>query len=32
LKCVDSLRPGATPQRRRRLASRILSMCWDDAA
>jgi hypothetical protein len=32
LKCVDSLLPGATPQRRRRLASRILSMCWDDAA
>jgi hypothetical protein len=31
LKCVDSLLPGATPQRWRRLASRILSMCWDDA-
>ena len=32
LRCVDSLLPGATPQRRRRLASRILSMCWDEAA
>jgi hypothetical protein len=24
--------PGITPQRRRQLASRILSMMWDDAA
>jgi hypothetical protein len=32
LQCVDSLVSDATPQRRKRLASRILSMCWDDAA
>jgi hypothetical protein len=31
LKYVDSLLPRVTPQRRRRLASRILSMCWDEA-
>lgn len=29
---MDSLLPGATAQRRRRLASRILAMCRDDAA
>ena len=32
LQCVDLLAWDATPARRRRLASRILAMCWDDAA
>ena len=32
LKCVDSLLPDATPRRRRILASKILSMCWDERA
>ena len=30
LNCVDELLPSATPQRRRRLASRILSLFWDE--
>jgi hypothetical protein len=32
LGCVDSLLPGATPQRRKLLAIRILAMSWDEAA
>jgi hypothetical protein len=32
LRCVDSLLPEATPRRRRFLASKILSMCWDERA
>jgi hypothetical protein len=32
LQCVDLLAWDATPARRRRLASRILAMCWDDDA
>ena len=29
---MDLLAGDVTPARRRRLASRILAMCWDDAA
>lgn len=31
LRCVDALVPDATPRRRKFLASKILSMCWDEA-
>jgi hypothetical protein len=31
LDCVDALLPGATPQRRKRIAKQILAMTWDDA-